>query len=174
MIAMAFARFHARRLGGVASFRTTSSLDTLRGIRGLIMQSLITGDLSLAREAIDKLLAFADVGQEEAHTVERWENVHMVRGQLRIMCDNPIDETMEPSHTQSLVTHNEFWNIARIAYPRKVDDTKIMALWKRSVIILNTSNYVYLRLPTQHEVPVPRFSNITDYLKPIHKRFIFV
>ena len=65
MIAMGFARFHARRLGGVASFRTTSSLDTLRGIRGLIMQSLITGDLSLAREAIDNLLAFADVGQEE-------------------------------------------------------------------------------------------------------------
>ena len=172
IIALAVARFHARRCDSKASFRSTSSLDTLRGIRGSVMQSLITDDLSLAKETVDKLLAFADVGQEEAHTVERWENVHMVRGQLRIMCDNPIDETNEPTHSQSIVTHEEFWNIARIAYPRKVDDTKIMALWKRSAIILNTSKYVYLRLPTQHEVPVPRFFGITDYLKGTHKRYL--
>ena len=46
-------------------------------------------------------------------------------------------------------------------------DSDILAIFKRAVIVLNTSNWIYLRLATEKEVPVLRIKLETYYfVKP--------
>ncbi|CAE7524128.1 unnamed protein product, partial [Symbiodinium sp. CCMP2456] len=74
------------------SFRLCSSLDQLRGEPGKKHVPDILDDPDMNVVPMPKLKAFLDASLEESFTVERWTTSKFVRNQLRILCDNKIDE----------------------------------------------------------------------------------
>ena len=59
----------ANLLEETPTYRSTSNLDTLRGVKGRKNQSLKFDDGRMASQPMEKLFAFGDVGQEEEETI---------------------------------------------------------------------------------------------------------
>ena len=78
------------------SFRLCSSLDQLRGESGCKERPDILDDPDTSQVPISKLKSFLDSTLVETHTVERWTASRFVQHQLRIICDNRVNEDAEP------------------------------------------------------------------------------
>ena len=88
---------------------------------------------------------------------ERWNAVKWVARQLRILIDNKYDATHEPSGSARTVEHEVFLKMIRPAFHKDAGDADLAAVLKRAVVVLNTKNFIYVRLATEKSVPVRRF-----------------
>ena len=88
-----------------------------------------------------KLKAFLDDSLEVSFTVERWTTLKYVRDQLRILCDNKINEDADKwiSPSQATIPHEVFLDIIAPAFPEKSSSQDKMALLKRSRWVVNAN-----------------------------------
>ena len=139
------------------SFRLCSSLDQLRGEPGKKHVPDILDDPDMNVVPMPKLKAFLDASLEESFTVERWTTSKFVRNQLRILCDNKIDEDADKwiSPGQGTMPHEVFLDIIAPAFPEKSSSQDKMALLKRSHWVVNTNRACYVRKAGTGTNPVP-------------------
>ncbi|CAE7299339.1 unnamed protein product, partial [Symbiodinium necroappetens] len=76
--------------------------------------------------------AFLDSTLEETFTVERWTTSKFVRHQLRVLCDNKVDESAEEDIVpgQTSISFNTFLDMISPAFPDKSSKKDKMALLK--------------------------------------------
>ena len=116
-----------------------------------------------------KLKAFLDASLEESFTVERWTASKFVRNQLRILCDNKIDENADKwiQPGQGTIPHEVFLDIIAPAFPEKSSSQDKMALLKRSHWVVSTRRACYVRKAGTGTNPVPLVpyqDGITDFI----------
>ena len=177
-IAMAIARHQMETcsLPGNPSFRSASEMDFFRGEEGAVVCPDIFDDGDCNTQSMRKVKAFMDVGETEAMSKERWGAAKWVKGQLRIMIDNAYFPGAEPHHDRDSVEHADFYNMIVHAFLPGQQRQHYMAIFKRAAIVLNTKEWVYVRLPGEREVPVRRKRvDCVDYLnsdaKPIYAAY---
>ena len=151
------------------AFRLCSSLGQLRREPGKKHIPDILDDPDMNVVPMPKLKAFLDASLEESFTVERWTASKFVRIQLRILCDNKIDENADKwiQPGQATIPHEVFLDIIAPAFPEKSSSQEKMALLKRSRWVVNASRACYVRKAGTGTNPVPLVSyqdGITDFV----------
>ncbi|CAE7517592.1 unnamed protein product, partial [Symbiodinium sp. CCMP2456] len=152
-------------------FRICSSLDQLRGESGLKYRPDILDDGDSSSIPVTKLKSFLDSSLVETHTVERWTAARFVKGQLRILCDNKVDEDAEkdtPEHAMS-VKFQTFMEMTAPAFPEKASSQDKMACYKRAHWIVNMPGAIYLRPAGTSKDDVrriPYIGGVTDFISP--------
>ena len=151
------------------AFRLCASLDQLRGEPGVKHVPDILDDPDCSQIPISKLKAFLDSTLEETFTVERWTTSKFVRHQLRILCDNKVNESAEEDIVpgQTTIPFDTFLNIIDPAFPDKSSKQDKMALLKRAHWVVNLRRAIYVRKAGAGTAPVPLVhyvDGITDFL----------
>ena len=148
-------------------FRICSSLDQLRGESGLKYRPDILDDGDSSSIPVTKLKSFLDSSLVETHTVERWTAARFVKGQLRILCDNKVDEDA-PEGAMS-VKFETFMEMTAPAFPEKASSQDKMACYKRAHWVVNMPGAVYLRPAGTSKDDVrriPYIGGVTDFISP--------
>ena len=125
----------------------------------------IFDDGSLCEQHFKKVKAFTDVGNIESMSKERWGAAKWVRGQPRIYCVNDFEPETEPAFdipilaqregVVSYVSHNEFLKMLDKAwYEKEKTSANVMAVLKRTHILLRTKTSFYVRPASGRESPV--------------------
>ncbi|CAE7467314.1 unnamed protein product [Symbiodinium sp. CCMP2592] len=181
-VAMALSRYYINRIGKQGevepSFRQASEFDFFRGQSGQILRPDIFDDGTLPEQPFKKLKAFTDVGNIESMSKERWGAAKWVKGQPRIYCVNDYDRKAEPkndlpilSHRQGIIsyaTHGDFLNMLEPAWcPKDKNEANVMAVLKRTHILLKTKTFLYVRPASEKESPVLRIP-LDDKLDLLH------
>ena len=94
---------------------------------------------------------------------ERWNACKWCLNQLRIITDNKFDREAEVTTNDQFVSHKAFFELVRPAFWPQACPNDIEAVFKRSVIIVNTEKWVYIRRATEERVNVPRVPSETRY-----------
>lgn len=114
------------------------------------------GDLHEQKPKV--LKAFLDPSLAQAMTRERWGGNKFIRGQARLGADNSYDEQAEPTDADwrdacglplakaAAMKEAFFLDMLKPAFPHGISKANIGAILKRCSIVLNTKNYVYVRL----------------------------
>jgi hypothetical protein len=172
ILAMMFSRHH----GGIGEFRTASDFDFFRGPKGRPEVPCLFDDGDIDQQAVKKAKAFSDVGDEETMTKERWTAAKFVQGQMRIVCDNKYDPSVEPPFRgpglSNEISHNQFLEMVRPAFPPATTAANVMAILKRAVFLVNSKEFFYYRAAGEDERPVPRFlfdGGKNDFIKDSSK-----
>ncbi|CAE7179837.1 unnamed protein product [Symbiodinium microadriaticum] len=128
------------------SFRLCSSLHQLRGEPRKKHVPDILDDPDMNVIPMPELKAFLDASLEESFTVERWTTSKFVRNQLRILCDNKINEDADRwiSPGQATIPHEVFLH-HRPGLPREV----------MFALVVNTNRACYIRKAGTGTNPVP-------------------
>ncbi|CAE7258973.1 unnamed protein product [Symbiodinium sp. CCMP2592] len=164
-IAMAISEYHILAGGKEQelrpSFRLVASLDQLRGESGIKERPDILDDPDTSVMSVTKLKAFLDSTLTETHTV--------VRNQLRVICDNRVDDDAEPDlpESEGFIKFETFMDIISPAFPDKCSKQDRMACLKRAHWIVNMKKALYLRPAGTKTVPVKRIPYLhgqTDFL----------
>ncbi|CAE7786825.1 unnamed protein product [Symbiodinium sp. CCMP2592] len=139
-IAMAMSEYHIIRNSKEKemqpSFRLCASLDQLRGDSGCVERPDILDDPDTNYHA----------SSVEAEVLPRLNTTaRFVRSQLRIICDNRVNEDAEPSKGTGYVSLKAFMDMIQPAFPDKASKQDIMACLKRSHWVVNLRQGVYLR-----------------------------
>ena len=176
-IAMAMSEYHILRNSKEKdmqpSFRLCASLDQLRGDSGCVERPDILDDPDTTTLPASKLKSFLDSTLAEVHTVERWTTARFVRNQLRIICDNRVNEDAEPKKGTGYVSLKTFMDMIQPAFPEKASKQDIMACLKRSHWVVNLRHGVYLRpAGTSHDdvMCVSYTDGVDDFISPEGKK----
>ena len=180
-IAMAVSRHWIKGLHKdlTPSFRQASEFDFFRGQCGQLWRPDIFDDGSLVDQPLRKVKAFTDIGNIESMSKERWGAAKWAKGQLRIYCCNDFDDKMEPKDDLpiqakekgmvSYVSHEAFMKMLDCAWCTKDNnDANIMAVLKRTHIIVNTNTFLYVRPAGEEKSSVLRkaLGSKADFLQP--------
>lgn len=180
-IAMAVSRHcieKARKADDITpSFRQACEFDFFRGQAGSVFRPDIFDDGTLSEQQFKKLKAFTDVGNVESMSKERWGAAKWMKGQLRIYCVNDFDAAREPADDvpvlakragqPSYVTHADFMKMLDVAWFQKENtESNIMAVLKRTHLMVNTKTFFYVRPASEKKQPVLRvpFGDKVDFL----------
>ena len=123
-------------------YRLTQDLDFLKDIEGEVEIPLVLDDCDSWELTAKAVLAYLDVKAKEAKTRERWTSTKMKGTQLRILCDNPYDETVE---IKLPVTEKMFFDLVRPAFHPKMTAGKIEAALTRAVTMVNTKTHLVVK-----------------------------
>ncbi|CAE7639351.1 unnamed protein product, partial [Symbiodinium sp. CCMP2456] len=161
-VAMALSRYHIRRVGKTGE---------------VVFRPDIFDDGSLCEQPFKKVKAFTDVGNIESMSKERWGAAKWVRGQPRLYCVNDFEPETEPANDLpilaqrqgviSYVSHKEFMDMLDKAwYEKEKTSANVLAVLKRTHILLNTKSSLYVRPASEKESPVLRmpFGDKSDLL----------
>ena len=179
-IAMAISRMWLKKMGKAdvaPSFRQACEFDFFRGQTGSVLRPDIFDDGSFSEQPFKKVKAFTDIGNVESMSKERWGAAKWVKGQLRIYCCNDFEGRNEPKDDMpimakrageiSFVRHEDFMKMLEPAwYTKEATEANIMAVLKRTHIIVNTHTFLYVRPAGEDVQPVLRvpLGDKTDFL----------
>jgi hypothetical protein len=133
-------------------------LDFFRCEAGLREVPCIFDDGDLFDQKPKVLKAFFDPTQAESMTRERWGGCKFVRGQGRFAADNQYDDKAEPDDVawQAADAADDtmrkdrrlgfFLDMLEPTFPKGIAMANVRAMLKRCTIILNTKDYLYIRL----------------------------
>ena len=124
---------------------------------------------------VSKLKSFLDSTLAEVHTVERWTTARIVRNQLRIICDNRVNDDAEPKKNTGYVSLKAFMDMIQPAFPDKASKQDIMACLKRSHWVANLRHGVYLRPAgtSNDEVMCVAYTDgVDDFISPEGKKVL--
>ena len=150
IIAMSISRFRIS-CGGKdmqAGFRLTQDLDFIKDHAGEVEIPIIYDDGDLFELGPKCLKALFDQKAVEAKTKERYTSTKMQMGQLRIACDNPIDEKVEVSETMSDI---KFMELIQPSFSRRMSRSNFEAVMERSIFMVNTTAKLVIRFPMDME-----------------------
>ncbi|CAJ1444831.1 unnamed protein product [Effrenium voratum] len=158
-IAMAMSRYWVQKLNSKnePGFREACEFDFFRGEAGRQDRPDIFDDGSLAEQPMRKLKGFCDVGNTVL-TKERWGAAKFPQGQLRLYMSNDIDLAAEPSFENAgySISHQQFMQMVEPAWMKGSSISDVMAVMKRTCVLLITNDFLYWRLPSEKEVRVER------------------
>ena len=172
-ISMALSRYHinADQVDVQPSFRVAPDLDFFRGERGSKYRPSNFDDGDINEQPIKKMKTFTSITEEEAMTRERWGATKFALGEPRLATDNKLDPNMEPDvHPGGEISVEQFLGMAGPAFPKGAVLPDIMAILKRATVIINTKNFVYVKIGGQARVSVHK--NQGSYLKAEAKRHL--
>lgn len=170
-LAMAVSRYCIRQAHKeeeiTPSFRQACEFDFFRGQAGSLFRPDIFDDGTLSEQQFKKLKAFTDVGNIESMSKERWGAAKWMKGQLRLYCVNDFDAAREPADDvpvlakqagqPSYVTHSDFMKMLDVAWFQKENtESNIMAVLKRTHLLVNTKTFFYVRPASEKKQPVLR------------------
>ena len=142
-------------------FKTTSHLDFLRGQAASLEYPIIFDDGHLQGLQVAAVKAFLDVAGEDCKVFSRYTATNLSQHQTRFVCTNSFDEGQEPSiamgsfaSTSTTISHNEFMRMFAPALPAGAFEEDIMAILKRTSIVLFANQKVFLRPPSEKHIPV--------------------
>ena len=176
VLCMAVARhiIESRSLESVAGVRKAKQIDGFRERPGEVHVPVILDDPNLASINLEDLKSFLDVG-ENSLVDARYRAAKFMRNQCRVILNNEWDDTKEPSDAfLDTITWDQFKGMFLTAcqFPKV---PHLMAILKRTTVIIAGHHGVYVRLPSEHTTePVHRFSSggITeDWLKDTNKEY---
>ena len=165
-IAMAVSEFHILRDKKEdctqPRFRICSSLDQLRGESGEKYRPDILDDADVNNIPVPKLKSFLDSTLAECRTVERWTAARLVQNQLRIVCDNKVDEDAEPQDDGSTTTPFQiFYEMIKVAFHEKASRQDVMVCLKRAHFVVNMNNAVFTRKAGTSQGPVSQLERLS-------------
>ena len=152
VMGLALSRYHilTKGIDGVKpAWRRAKSLDIFRHRVGLVHEALILDD-----PQVDNL-PMADIkswltSEEDQNCTGRYNDVKMVRNNMRAIASNNLDADREPEDDDSrrCITSDEFFELARKFFQGH-QKTDVLATLKRSVVLIFGKHALYLRLPDQ-------------------------
>ena len=154
-LARTTAMMFSRYWGGPGQYRSASDLDFFRGVFFDTKTPAIYDDGDISGESVKKKKAYADVGDNETMTKERWNAAKFIKHQLRIVVDNDYNATEPFAPDVTSISHEDFVKMVRPSLGYS-SDTDTRAMLKRGVFIVFTKDSIYCRPPSQHVVPVNR------------------
>ena len=117
---------------------------------------------------IPKLKSFLDSSLAECHTVERWTAARFVQNQLRIICDNKVNEKAEPEEDSGISTDfDTFYDMIKPAFHEKANLQDVMACLKRARFVVNMNAATFIRKAGTRKGPairVPYIDGMRDFL----------
>ena len=148
ILAIAISRYHCNKKpekpGLQPAYRTASNLDFFRGERGTPERPDIFDDGDLNSQDIAKQKTFLDVSMREAMVYARWGASKFTQHQCRFAADNKFDADAEPQGPE-VPSETMLLDMMRTAFPVGTSMPDKEAVLKRATVILNTSNYLYVR-----------------------------
>ena len=82
------------------------------------------------------------------------------KNQLCQVCSNPYDRTVEPvmgeGSSSDHIDFDTFFKLVRPSFHKDFDYEDLIAVFKRSVVVVFTDRGIYIRLPGTSTAPVPR------------------
>jgi hypothetical protein len=160
ILAMMVGRHYARRDGkpDEAGYRIAPDLDFFRQEAGCQTVPCIFDDGDLYDQRPKVLKSYFDITQLEAMTRERWGGCKFVRGQARFAADNSYFEKAHPTDEEWVMADvcisdeqkedkrfEIFLDMLKGTFPTGIGLANIRAILKRSFVILNTPNFLYMR-----------------------------
>ena len=176
ILAMAVARHMttSRNMAGLPGWRRSKQIDGFRERPGEVNVPVLLDDPNLSGINLEDLKSFLDVG-ENCLVDARYRAAKFVRNQCRIVLSNEWDDSKEPEDTLlDKISWDQFKGMFLTAcqYPKV---PHLMAILKRTVVIIAGFKGVYVRLPSEHATePIRRFGGdgITeDWLEKTHKEY---
>lgn len=175
IMAMAVARHltSSRSLSGLPGWRRSKQIDGFRERPGEVNVPALLDDPNLSSINLEDLKSFLDVG-ENCLVDARYRAAKFSRNQCRIVLNNEWDESKEPDTFLSHITWEQFKEMFLTAcqYPKF---PHLMAILKRTMVIIAGHNGVYIRLPSEHtSEPIHCFNEggvTEDWLQETHKKF---
>lgn len=158
ILAFAIARYHAAiqsKAGAVvqATVRIATEIDFFRGEVGLKWVPCLFDDGDMKDQRPRVLKAFFDPSMMEAMAWVRWGAAKFVRGQARFGGDNNYCAEAEPSDADwervmgdAKKSTNILIEMIRPAFPPNMSTANVFAMLKRCTVMLNTVNWVYVRV----------------------------
>ena len=154
-IAMAMSRYWIDK-GAVdtqlteACFRTTESLDFLRGEPGVLERPDLYDDGDMNSQSVTALKAFLDVSRTEGMVWARWGATKFAKHQFRAIADNKVMEDAEPGIGERTdgglgIKPCHFVDMIRPCFPKDASRSDIDALLKRASWVVNTEASIYIR-----------------------------
>ena len=174
ILCMAVARHmvRSRNLEGVPGIRKSKQIDGFRDRPGEVQVPVILDDPNLASINLEDLKSFLDVG-ETALVDARYRAAKFARNQCRVVLNNEWDDTKEPS--DGFLDHVS-WDDFKGMFLTACQHPKVphlMAVLKRTIVIIAGHHGVYLRLPNEcNSEPIHCFraGGITqDWLRATNK-----
>ncbi|CAE7825455.1 unnamed protein product, partial [Symbiodinium necroappetens] len=116
------------------------------------------GNLNLEHPAAVK--AVTEVSGIDRKTMARWNAASYAKNQLCQVCSNPYDRSVEPDmppNTNSdTIPFEVFFKLVRPSFHKDFDEEDLMAIFKRSLVVVFTEKGIYTRLPSINRDPVKR------------------
>ena len=177
IMAMAIARHMVAKRdmqSSIPGWRRSKQIDGFRERPGEVHIPVILDDPNLAGINLEDLKSFLDVG-ENCLVDARYRAAKFVRNQVRVVLNNEWDEEKEPQDAVGAILP---WGRFLDMFAAACNHAKlphIMAILKRSIVIIAGKRAVYLRLPSEHESQViHRFDSYgvqEDWLKDDNKKY---
>lgn len=175
ILVMAVARHLVAKHGleCLPGWRRSKQIDGFRERPGELHVPVILDDANLGGMNLEDLKSFLDVG-ENCLVDARYRAAKFARNQCRVVLNNEWEDSKEPDALASHITWQEFKEmfVTACQYPKM---PHLMAILKRTVVIIAGHKGVYVRLPSEHDTePVHCFKNggITeDWLVNDRKKF---
>ena len=160
---LAIGRYHIGRLGlnEKPSWRRSKSLDNFRHRVPQVYDGVFLDDPS--REKLDMADLKSYMTAEEDQTCSaRYNDVKLVRGQVRAYAANHLSDKDEPSPDgRTTISSDECLQLLRPSFPGE-KEADVMAVLKRSLVFIFGKHALYLRLPSQHTDGVVHRINVDD------------
>ena len=187
VLAMMFSMWHIENdnMDEEPGFRLCNSFEHLRHEVGKREVSEVFDDGDLEQQDQAKLKAFHDNTEKEARTVEKYTTTCFVGQSARITANNAYEESALPTDAELAVispvaTAKQFYDAVRPSFNANLSKKNLMALYKRSNLVLFDKRGVFARPAGIEEVPVPFIAYpiegkpdiLTDECKAHYRNFL--
>ena len=148
------------RADDVPSFQTSNHLDYFRKEKGRKTKPRVFDDGNLNLEHPASVKAVTEVSGIDRKTMARYTASSYEKNQLCQVCSNPYDRTVEPvmgeGSSSDHIDFDTFFKLVRPSFHMDFDYEDLIAVFKRSVVVVFTDRGIYIRLPGTSTAPVPR------------------
>ena len=96
----------------------------------------------------------------------RYTSSKFCSGQLRVVCDNAYRTEGAASLSPGSISELQFWELIEPAFHNEVRGAHVGAVFKRSVIILNTKEHLVVKLAGQPTATVYALPPDASYISP--------
>ena len=150
-LALAIGRYHVREqaLSEPAGWRRAKSLDNFRHRNPRVQEAIFLDDPQRGRVDASDLKSFLTVDEDQTCTA-RYCDVKLTQNGMRAYASNDFDPDDEPKNdTRQEISPEEFQTMAKKIFSGDgISD--IMAMLKRSIVLIFGKNALYLRLPSEN------------------------
>ena len=149
---LALGRFHIQQKGldGVKpARRRAKALDNFRHRVGQVHEALILDDPDVDSLNMSDIKSWM-TSEEDQNCSGRYNDVKMVRNNLRAIASNDLEPEKEPSpdNARRTITSKKFMALTHKFFQRR-KEAHVLAVLKRSVVMILGCTVLYPRLPSQ-------------------------
>ena len=141
-------------------FQTANHLDYFRKERGRRTKPRVFDDGNLNLEQPASVKAVTEVSGIDRKTMARYNASSYEKNQFCQACSNPYDRHQEPSMAPKVssdeVSFDTFFKIVRPSFHKDFNEEDLIAVFKRSAVVVFTEIGIYVRPPSTKKEHVKR------------------